>query len=131
MNIFAVTALNNMNAFALSGLLVLLSSLFFGFFVFFKNIKNRINQIWGLFSIAVALWGFAAFRIGLIPEAERELAVLLWRITYLGIIFIPVLFYHFVHVWLGIKRKILLYFFYLWGFFFFILEWTPWADLFF
>ncbi|MFA5411089.1 MAG: ATP-binding protein [Candidatus Omnitrophota bacterium] len=119
-----------MNAFAFSGLLVLVSSLFFGFFVFFKNTKNRVNQIWGIFSLAVALWGLAGLRIGLIPEEGRALAVFWWRITYLGIIFIPVLFYHFVYLWLGLKRKILLYLFYLWGFFYVILEWTPWADLF-
>lgn len=120
-----------MNAFSFSGLLVLISSLFFGFFVFFRNPKNRINRLWGFFSVAVALWGVAALKIGLIPEAEKELALWWWRVTYLGIIFIPVIFYHFVHAWLGIKKKTFLYLFYLWGIFFFTLEWTPWADLFF
>lgn len=120
-----------MNAFSFSGLLVLISSLFFGSFVFFRNPKNRINQLWWIFSIAVSLWGLAALKSGLIPETEKESALLWWRITYLGIIFIPVVFYHFIYAWLGIKKKIFLYLFYLWGLFFFILEWTPWADLFF
>lgn len=120
-----------MNPFAFSGLLILISTLFFGFFVFLKKPKNRINQLWAFFSIAVALWGLAALKIGQIPEEGRASALLWWRMTYLGIIFIPVLFYHFVHAWLGLKRKIFLYLFYLWGLFFFILEWTPWADLFF
>jgi len=119
-----------MNAFSFSGLLVLISSLFFGFFVFLKNPKNKINRLWLIFSIAVSLWGLAALKIGLIPQEKKELALLWWRITYLGIIFIPVLFYHFVHAWLGIKKNLFLNLFYFWGLFFFILEWTPWADLF-
>ncbi|MDD5561722.1 MAG: ATP-binding protein [Candidatus Omnitrophica bacterium] len=120
-----------MNPFAFSGLLVLISTLFFGFFVFFNNPKSRVNRIWLVFSISVALWGLAALKIGLIPETEKETALLWWKITYLGIIFIPVVFYHFVHAWLGIKNKIFLFIFYLWGIFFFVLQWTPWADLFF
>ncbi|MFA5096396.1 MAG: ATP-binding protein [Candidatus Omnitrophota bacterium] len=120
-----------MNPFAISGLLILISSLFFGFFVFSKNPKNKINQLWLLFSIAATFWGLAGFVIGRIPEESRHSALIWWRITYLGIIFVPVIFYHFVHAWLGLKRKIFLYLFYLWGLFFFILEWTPWADLFF
>ncbi|MFA5271302.1 MAG: ATP-binding protein [Candidatus Omnitrophota bacterium] len=120
-----------MNPFAFSGLLILISSLFFGFFVFSKNIKNKANQIWLLFSIGVALWGLGAFIAGQIPEEGRIEALFWWRISYLGIIFIPVLFYHFVHAWLGFKIKILLYLFYLWGLFLFILEWTPWGNLFF
>lgn len=119
-----------MNAFAFSGLLVLISSLFFGFFVFFKNTKSRTNQIWGLFSLSVSIWGIAVFKIGQIPETERALAVFWWRITYLGIIFIPILFYHFICVWLGLRRKTILYLFYLWGIFFFGIQWTPWGDLF-
>ncbi len=109
----------------------MISCLFFGFFVFSKNPSKRLYQLWLLFSAAVALWGLAAFRLGQIPESHKELAVLWWRITYLGIIFIPVFLYHFIYTWLGLKRKIFLYCFYLWGLFFFILEWTPWADLFF
>jgi len=119
-----------MNAFSLSGLLVIISSLFFGFFVFLKNPGNKVNRLWMIFSIAVALWGLAAFKSGLLPPGKEESAVLWWRITYLGITFIPVLFYHFVHAWLGIKKKTLLYLFYVWGFFFVALQWIPWGDLF-
>jgi signal transduction histidine kinase len=120
-----------MNLFALSGLLITISSLFFGSFVFLKNTKNTVNRLWTLFSITVAIWGLAAFIIGQLPPEARALALLWWRIAYLGIIFIPVLFYHFVHAWLGLKERIFLHLFYSWGLFFSILEWTPWGDLFF
>ena len=49
-----------MNAFSFSGLLVIISSLFFGFFVFFRNPGNKVNRLWVIFSTAVALWGLAA-----------------------------------------------------------------------
>ncbi|MFA5261827.1 MAG: hypothetical protein WC450_11430, partial [Candidatus Omnitrophota bacterium] len=101
-----------MNAFSFSGLLVIISSLFFGFFVFFRNPGNKVNRLWIIFSTAVALWGLAAFKIGMIPLGEEKSAVMWWRITYPGITFIPVLFYHFVHAWLELKKKVFLALFY-------------------
>ena len=119
-----------MNAFSFSGLLVIISSLFFGFFVFFRNPGNKVNRLWVIFSTAVALWGLAAFKIGMIPLGEEKSAVMWWRITYPGITFIPVLFYHFVHAWLELKKKIFLVLFYLWGFIFSGIQWLPKWDLF-
>jgi len=118
-----------MNPFALSGLLIGISSLFFGIFVYPKGRENRANRLWALFCFSVAIWGFGGYKVGL--SVDLPAALFWWRITYIGIIFIPVLFYHFVYMFLGLKKKKLLYLIYLFGLFFLILEWTPWAYLFF
>ena len=118
-----------MNAFAVSGLLTGIFCLLFGIFVYLKGRQNKSNKLWAIFCFSVAVWGFGGYKIGLIKNPSE--ALFWWRITYVGIIFIPVLFYHFVYQFLGFKKKTLLYLIYLFGFFFLILEWTPWAGLFF
>jgi len=118
-----------MNPFAISGLLIVISSSLFGIFVFVKNRKSRVNQSWAIFSVAIAIWGYGFYKGG--NATIPSLALFWYRIAYIGIIFIPVFFYHFVCVWLGLKKKTLLYLSYLYGFFFLILEWSPWKDLFF
>ncbi len=108
----------------------LIASLFFGFFVYLKDRKNKLNQLFGLVCLFGASWGLAAWRIGIMPEEKKELALLSWRIAYVGIIFIPIVFYHFVYAWLKLEKRIVLYLFYIFGLFFSVLMWTPWADLF-
>ncbi|MBL7155034.1 MAG: GAF domain-containing protein [Candidatus Portnoybacteria bacterium] len=118
-----------MNAFALSGLLIGIFCLLFGIFVYWKGRQNKSNKLWAIFCFSTAAWGFGGYKIGLIKDPLE--ALFWWRVTYVGIIFIPVLFYHFVYLFLGLKKRKLLYLIYCFGFFFLILEWTPWADLFF
>lgn len=118
-----------MNIFTISGLLIGFSSLVFGIFVLIKGKKNHINQLWSIFTLAVAIWGFGGYKVSLTTDYSQ--ALLWWRFTYIGIIFIPVLFYHFVYLFLELKKKIILYLIYLFGFFFFFLMWTSWADIFF
>ena len=118
-----------MNLFAVSGLLTGISSILFGIFILVKNRKSKANYLWAIFATAVAVWGFGGYKIGLVTDSSE--ALFWWRITYIGIIFIPVFFYHFVYLFLGLEKKKLLYLIYLFGLFFLILEWTPWADLFF
>ena len=108
-----------MNPFAFAGLLITISSLFFGLFVFAKNPKNRMNQIWAIFCLSVAVFGFGGYKIGLVPYGEEETALLLWRLTHLGAALIPVFFIHFVYIWLDVKKKIIFYLSYLQGLFFF------------
>jgi len=92
-----------MNAFALSGLLVGITNLIMGIFVYSKNPKNLVNRIWLPLTFSVAIWGFGAYKIGLIKDAN--LALFWWRLTHTGVIFIPVFFLHFVYVFLKKKEK--------------------------
>ena len=107
-----------MNLFALSGLLTGISSLVFGIYVYLKNRRNKANKLFAIFTFAVAVWGFGGWKIGLIPYGEADLALLWWRITHIGVIFIPIFFLHFVYQWLEIKEKLIIFFSYFQGIFF-------------
>jgi len=118
-----------MNPFAISALLTGLTSLFLGIFVLFKSRGSKINKIWSVFCFSVAIWGFGSLKVALTLDAVQ--ALFWWKVTYIGIIFIPIFYHHFVHEFLKIKSKILLYSFYIYGFFYVIIEWTHLDYLFF
>ncbi|MCK4554105.1 GAF domain-containing protein [Candidatus Parcubacteria bacterium] len=111
-----------MNLFILSGLLIGVSGLFFGFFVYFHNRKSKANKLWLFFCISVAIWGFGAWRIGMVQQGQEDLAVFLWRIVHIGIIFIPVFFIHFIYTWLEIKKKLIIFSAYFIGLFFLLIN---------
>lgn len=118
-----------MNFFSYSGLFAGVTSLILGFFVLSKSRNDNVKKIWGIFCFSVAIWGFGGLAVSLAQNVVQGL--FWWKITYLGIIFIPSLFYHFVFHFLEFKNRFYLYLFYFFSFFFSILEWTPWADYFF
>jgi len=92
-----------MSPFAVSGLLAGFSSLFFGLVVYLKSPNRRLARIWFLFSISAAVWGFGSFWIG--TEKNSSEALLIWQLSYVfGVIWIPILFYHFVCIFCEIKR---------------------------
>ena len=105
-----------MNLFAISGLLIGISSLSLGVFVYFKNRKSKLNQLFLLFAIAVAVWGFGGYKIGLTQDLFR--AVFWWKVTHIGIIFIPIFLCHFIYTFLDIQKRTMLYLVYLFGFLF-------------
>ena len=117
-----------MNIFALSGVLIVISCGFLAWIVF-RGGKKLMHRIATLFNLTAVIWGIGAYAITKI--LDQNTALLTWKFIYIGIIFIPVLFYHFVHTFLKLKNKIILCAVYAFGSLFVIIEWTPWADLFF
>ncbi len=86
-----------MNPFALAGFLTSISSLIFGFFVFSRNPTRRLNQLWLGFTITVALWGLGSIWIAL--ESNPVTALLAWRVAFAAsVIWIPILFFHFITI---------------------------------
>jgi signal transduction histidine kinase len=84
-----------MNLFGLSGLLTGITSLAMGLFVLSKNPANKLNRIWFSFTTSIAAWGF--FVLWIAVEQNPGRALIAWRLAYAcGVIWIPVLFYHFV-----------------------------------
>lgn len=64
-------------------------------FILLKGLKNRINQTYALYSVSIAIWAiFEAFGI---TSHDSNVALLLWRINHMGVIFIPIGFVHFVY----------------------------------
>lgn len=84
-----------MNAFALSGLLTGLSSIAMGLFVLSRDRASRLNRLWCYFTLSVAVWGFGGMWIAI--EDAAGAALLAWRLSFaFGVLWIPILFYHFV-----------------------------------
>jgi len=113
-----------MNLFALSGLLTGVAALGFGFFVFIASQNKKIGQIWFLFSLAVAGWGlFGAWGSS---THSIKVALWVWRMSVaLGAMWIPILFYHFISVFLGLERRRSILIHYLIGTTFFLSASTP------
>ncbi|MGA1840296.1 MAG: ATP-binding protein [bacterium] len=91
-----------MNLFASLGILIGITSFIFGLFVFLKNKNNKINILWFLFTIQVAIWGFGGAKIGITKDIKS--AFLYWKVAHIGIIMMPVFFLHFVFTFLKIKK---------------------------
>jgi signal transduction histidine kinase len=107
-----------MNPFALSGLLILITSLSLGILVLIKTPKIFANRLWAYFNFSIALWGFGAFKLGTTYDPK---SALLWmKIAHVGIITLPVFFFHFTYYFLEYRNKCLLVIIYLIGLFFLI-----------
>ena len=112
MSIYSILALT-------SGIFVL----FCGFLVLAKNKKSKLNQIFFLFTVTVAIWLLATFLM-LLSKTDEQ-AIFWDRIVYVGVVFIPTTFYHFTLVFTKTKnQKRLLYLGYLLSFLFLILSRT-------
>ncbi|MBN2484145.1 MAG: GAF domain-containing protein [Candidatus Omnitrophica bacterium] len=92
-----------MNWFAFSSILICVSSFSIGFFVLARGQRKKLNLIWASFCFAVGLWGIGAFKFS--TTTVKEVAFLWWQIGFLGAIFTPVFYYHFVSEFLKRKDK--------------------------
>ncbi len=77
---------------------------------FFLSSRTSVQKVWAAFCVSVGIWGFGAFMIGQVPDAGN--ALLWWRLAYLGVVAIPVLYVHFILVFLNERRRLLLVFLY-------------------
>ncbi len=93
-----------------------------GIFVFLKNKKSKLNIIFFLLSISFIVWFFSTFMM-FISQTDKQ-AVFWDRTVYLGVIFIPILMYHFSLVFSKAKNNKKLYLGYLLTFIFVILSRT-------
>src|SRR5256712_950814 len=106
-----------MNPFALSGLLTGITSLAFGYFVFLKGKTHRLNRLWLIFTVSVALWGLGGMWFA-IARTDVE-ALWAWRVaTAFGVLWIPILFHHFVHEFCELREQKSLVLSYILGIFF-------------
>lgn len=95
-----------LNVFAISGILIVITCSLMAI-VMLVRASNKLHFIWGIFCITVLLWGIGAYRIGIATNPAN--ALYWWKFSYIGVIFIPIIFTHFVYVFLnrGIKFIIL------------------------
>src|SRR5437660_3921709 len=85
------------NPFAFSGLLVGITCLTMGTFIFLTAPRSPLCRRWSALTLSVAIWGFGTLWIGL--ESDSRHALWVWRgVEALGVVWIPILFMHFVTV---------------------------------
>ena len=88
-----------MNIFLSSGLITAIFTFLLGIFVLLKG-RWRINlyKIFALYSFNIALWSFSVWQHS--PSLDKK-TVLFWnKILHVGSVFIPVLFVHFIFIYL-------------------------------
>ncbi|MEK7120233.1 MAG: ATP-binding protein, partial [Patescibacteria group bacterium] len=74
-----------------------------GFLVFLKNKKLALHKIFLLLNLAVGVWLFGTFKM---LNAPSDLQAIFWdRFIYAGVIFVPVLMYHFSVIFTKIPVK--------------------------
>ncbi|MGI0015749.1 MAG: histidine kinase N-terminal 7TM domain-containing protein, partial [Nitrososphaera sp.] len=92
-----------MTFFAISGLLNGLTSFGLGLFVLLTNRRRPLNQIYFLFTLSVAIWGWGYF---FWPISETKSAALnSFRLLHFGAVFVPICYYHFVLVLTGLLER--------------------------
>ncbi len=88
-----------MNNFAISALLTSLTTLFLALFVFIKNPKAKLNRIFTLYSLCIAVWSFFVSIHGFTRNQATSLFAA--HALHIGAASIPVTFVHFVMVFLN------------------------------
>lgn len=102
-----------LNTFAISGVLIVVTCTIMAITMLFRA-SSRLHIVWGIFCITVMLWGLGAYNIGISNDSIKSL--LWWKIAYIGVIFIPIMFTHFVHIFLKKGGAFFISFLYLSGF---------------
>ncbi len=115
-----------MGIYALIALINGIASSILGPLVYFKNPKETTHKTFGLFCLAVAVWGYAYFFWQI--SATEKVALFWSRGLMAGAVLIPIFYFHFVLALVNKikKKKKLLIFGYLIFLFFFLANFTPW-----
>lgn len=93
-----------MNPFAISCFLIVLTALPLGYFVYAQNKNRWANRLWFFYSLSLSVWGVFGALIGLTDNPEH--ALIYWKIAMgCGVIWMPVLFYHFTYLYAPWKEK--------------------------
>ena len=103
----------NPSIFALSGLINGIFALSFGIFIIYKNWRDKINQLFFFMTLAIALWSFGYWQW--LSSANADTALFWVRILSIGSTLIPIFFFHWIIIFLGIadEKKLLIKLLYL------------------
>ncbi len=114
-----------MNFYALSGLINGLTATILGIFVVVRNRRGIKNITYGLFCLFVSIWGYFYFVWQ--TALDRSVALFCSRGFMAGAIFIPVCYLHHLFIFFDIynQKKKLIFYGYLGGVIFSLLNFTP------
>ncbi|OQX81523.1 MAG: hypothetical protein B6D56_02305 [Candidatus Omnitrophica bacterium 4484_70.1] len=110
--------------FTISSILIFLGSAALGIIVFSKGYHKKLNRIWAAFCFITLFWGMGGYKFSTTPS--KESALFWWQIAYLCVIFSPVIYFHFVYVFLKLNKnyqRFILIFAYLLSFIFLFFLW--------
>lgn len=85
------------------GLFIALT-LLLGIFTVIKNPKSKPAQLWFLISISMLIWSIGHFLH--LTAADPAQATFYAKLLYAGVVFLPVLFYHFTLIFLLVPRDL-------------------------
>ena len=87
-------SINFLNFYSLSSLPTVISSLLLAVYVYAKNPRQRLNVLWSVMCLLVALWAVCF----VVASAARSEPLALWSVrnSYFFAMFIPPVFLHFV-----------------------------------
>lgn len=93
-----------MNVYAISALVNVVTSVVLGSLVLFTNWRNQVNRLFALFTLAIAVWGYAYFSWQI---ATTSIDALFWiHILMVGAILIPFFYFHFIARFLGLQKRL-------------------------
>ena len=101
--------MNNLNPFAISGLLIVIAYLPLFLLILIKG-KTRLTKIFSLHILSVFIWGLSAFFVGI--NTNATLATLIWKFACSAVLFIPVFFLHAVFIMMSKRARLILSFAY-------------------
>ncbi len=97
------TSMSSVNWFAMSGLLIFFSLTLTAILILVRGKKDLANVLVGLFILTAGIWGLGAYIYA--TTASIEKAYLGWRIGYIGGVWAPILYAHFLFRFLGKSHK--------------------------
>ncbi|HUT85182.1 MAG TPA: ATP-binding protein [Thermodesulfobacteriota bacterium] len=114
------------NSLTLPNLAIVITSVILGIFVLLKDKNVLINRLWFFLSLCIGIWSFGFLKT--ITSANEETALFWGRFLYIGAIFIPTVFLHFIFSVLNDleNRKKILIIAYSLCVLFLIFDFTPW-----
>lgn len=87
-----------------------------GIFAIIRNTNSRVVQLWFLLSMATVVWSGSHFMH--LTAASQEQSIFYAKLLYVGAVFIPVFFYHFILQFLLIKKDLFIKSFLFFGYIF-------------
>ena len=98
-------------------------SFLLGIFVYLRNRFSNVNKVWFLLGLSISYWHWGLLTKELVTDKTTGLLVV--RLCYVGAVFIPAFFFHFVNSFLKLEKTRLIAAFYALSFTFLIFDFTP------
>jgi len=96
----------NINIFTVFSLLSCIFCTTLSIFIFYKGKRKKLTALLGFFCFLVSIWGLGAFGVSI--STVKKTAFFWWQIAYIGVVFTPVVYSHFVFTFLNLERKVFL-----------------------